>query len=102
MDGRARRRLVERVARIRQRLHPDLDVRALELADRALTVRGQAAEVALLDDDQLWMGQGELDLPLDELAQRLVRTSGPDGTHRTAGEELLRGVDEEPFEDRLL
>ena len=71
---------------------PLVDVGALQGADPLAGLVGQAAPVAVLDDDQCPVLEGELDVPLDERLERLARAAGgrdPASVPRTRSVSLM-------------
>ena len=53
-----------------QHADPDLDILALRLAHLSLGGRGQVREVAVLDADQVWLAQREVEVKIDQAVQR--------------------------------
>ena len=58
------------VVELAQHVHPDLDVLALRLAHLTLRRRGQVAQVAVLDPDQVGLAEREVEVEVDQPVER--------------------------------
>ena len=92
LDGGAGLGRVEVGAQLPQRVDPDVDVGQLQLAHRRGAVGAEVGPLAVLDDDQRGVAQGELDVPGD---QRVEGGLGVGGARRA-----LASLRQEPLADR--
>jgi hypothetical protein len=81
---------------------PGLDVAALQPPHVLLVGPGQARERPLLDGDQGRLGEGELDMPADQGAQRGVRPARLPDALAALGEQPLADPDEHVPQHGLL